>query len=159
LYKNLLVERQEFPMTEIAFVGNDTDFSRTLKINATVAALRTAITTDEGVSGWWAPTVQPGPELLSVSFGDIGVDMRVVATPDLVIWHVVSCSAEPDWVGTTIEFAVAPDGAGTIELLFTHRGLGTLPCAENCFAGWTYYLPSLVSYLESGAGHPLSRHS
>ncbi|MDX6297103.1 MAG: hypothetical protein QOI51_960 [Nocardioidaceae bacterium] len=146
-------------MTETAFVGNATDYSRTLTINATPAALRAAITTDEGVSGWWAPTVSTGPELLAVSFGDSGVDVRVVVTPELVVWDVVSCSAEPDWVGTTIEFASEAHGAGTIELLFTHRGLGGLPCAENCFAGWTYYLPSLVSYLESSVGHPLSRHS
>jgi len=146
-------------MTETALVGNNTDFTRTLTITATPAALRAATTTDEGVSGWWAPTISPGPELLSVSFGDSGVDIRVITTPELVVWDVMSCSAEPDWVGTTIEFASAADAAGTIELRFTHRGLGALPCAENCFAGWTYYLQSLVSYLENGARHPLSRHS
>lgn len=146
-------------MTETAIVAKDADFSRTLTINGTPAALRAAITTDEGVSGWWAPTVSPAPDLLSVSFGDIGVDLRVVAKRELVVWDVVSCSAEPDWVGTTIEFACAAGAAGTIELLFTHRGLGALPCAETCFAGWTYYLPSLVSYVESGVGNPGSRHS
>ena len=141
-------------MTETALVGTDADFTRTLTIDATPAALRAAITTSEGVSSWWAPAVSPRPELLSISFGDRGVDVRVVATAELVVWDVVSCSAEPDWVGTTIEFASTPDAAGTIELAFTHRGLGGLPCAESCFAGWTHYLPSLVSYVESGVGHP-----
>jgi uncharacterized protein YndB with AHSA1/START domain len=146
-------------MTETALVGNDADFTRTLTINATPAALRAAITTDEGVSGWWAPTVSPEPELLTVSFGDSGVNVRVVATPELVVWDVVSCSAEPDWVGTTIEFASAADAAGTIELAFTHRGLGGLPCAESCFAGWNHFLPSLMSYVESGVGNPVSMQS
>jgi uncharacterized protein YndB with AHSA1/START domain len=146
-------------MTETALVGNDADFIRTLTIKATPAALRAAVTTDEGVNGWWAPTVSPGPEMLTVSFGDSGVDVHVVATPELVVWDVVSCSAEPDWVGTTIEFASAPDAAGPVELVFTHRGLGALPCAEDCFAGWTHYLPSLVSYVESGVGNPASMQS
>ena len=141
-------------MTETAFAGTHADFTRTLTINATPAALRAAITTPEGVSGWWAPTVSPGPDLLTVSFGDRGVDVRVVATAELVVWDVVSCSAEPDWVGTTIEFASTADAAGTIELTFAHRGLGVLPCAESCFAGWTHFLPSLVAYVESGVGNP-----
>lgn len=147
-------------MTETTLIGKDADFTRNLAIAASPAALRAAIATDEGVSGWWVPTVSPGPELLTMSFGDSGVDVRVVATPELVIWEVVSCSAEPDWVGTTIEFATAADAAdGTIKLAFRHRGLGGLPCAENCFAGWTHYLPSLVSYVESGVGSPFSMQS
>jgi hypothetical protein len=146
-------------MTETALVGSDADFIRTLTINAKPATLEAAITTDEGVSGWWAPTVSPGPELLSVSFGDRGVEVGVVTTPALVVWDVVSCSAEPDWVGTTIEFAFAADAVGAIELAFAHRGLGTLPCAENCFAGWTHYLASLVAYVECGIGHPQSRNT
>ena len=147
-------------MTETTSVGHDADFTRTLTIDATPAALRAAITSAEGVSGWWAPTTSPGPDLLAVSFGDSGVDIRVIATAELVVWDVVTCSAEPDWEQTTIEFAAAPDAAaGPVELVFTHRGLGSLPCAESCFAGWTHYLPSLVSYLESGVGNPLSMQS
>lgn len=141
-------------MTDTTLIGNDADFLRTLTINASAAALRAAITTDEGVNDWWAPTVSPEPGLLTVSFGDKGVDVRVVATPELVVWDVVSCSAEPDWVGTSIEFASTIDAAGTIELAFAHRGLGGLPCAESCFAGWTHFLPSLVAYVESGVGNP-----
>jgi uncharacterized protein YndB with AHSA1/START domain len=141
-------------MTETTLIGTDADFTRTFTINATPAALRAAITTDEGVNDWWAPTVSPGPGLLTISFGDKGADVRVVVTPDLVVWDVVGCSAEPDWVGTTIEFASTADAAGPIELTFTHRGLGRLPCAESCFAGWTHFLPSLVAYVESGFGNP-----
>ncbi len=143
-------------MTETAIVGNDADLTRTLAIDASPTALRAAITTADGVSGWWAPTVSPAPDVLRVSFGDVGVDLRVVATPELVVWDVVDCSAEPDWVGTTIEFASAVGATGTIDLVFTHRGLGGLPCAEMCVSGWTHYLPCLVSYVQTGVGKPLS---
>jgi len=144
-------------MSETAVVGHDADFTKTVTINATPAALLAAITTHEGVTGWWAPTVSPEPELLSVSFGDRGVEVRVIVKPELVVWDVLTCSAEPDWVGTTIEFATVTDTAGTIELAFAHRGLGALPCAEDCFAGWTHFLPVLVAYVESGVGTPQSR--
>jgi hypothetical protein len=136
------------------------DFTRTLTIKATADTLRTAITTAAGVSGWWMPTRSPEPGLLRISFGDKGLDVRVMTMPELVVWDVVDCSAEPDWVGTTIEFASgavaagAANAAGLLELTFTHRGLGGLPCAESCFAGWTHFLPSLQSFVESGTGDP-----
>ncbi len=143
-------------MTETTRVGNDADFIRTITIDGAPEALRAAITTAGGVSGWWAPTVSPATDVLNVSFGEVGVEVRVVAQPDLVVWDVVSCSAEQDWVGTSIEFAFAADATGPTELVFAHRGLAGLPCAESCFAGWTHYLPSLASYVERGVGVPLS---
>ena len=146
-------------MTTTTHVDYDADFTRSLTINGTSTALRAAITTEAGVSGWWAPTVSSGPELLTISFGDVGAAVRVVATPEQVVWEVVDCSAEPDWVGTTIEFASTVTASGSIELDFRHRGLGGLPCAETCFAGWTHFLPSLVSFVESGVGNPATPQS
>ena len=75
--------------TGTALGGDVADFTRILTINATPAALRAAITTEEGVSGWWMPTDRTAPDSLSVSFGETGVDVRVVETPDLVVWDVV----------------------------------------------------------------------
>jgi hypothetical protein len=146
-------------MTATTHVGDDADFTSSLTINGNPAALRAAICTDAGVSGWWAPTVSPGPELLTISFGDVGAEVHVVAQPELVIWEVLDCSAEPDWVGTTIEFATTEATPGSIELVFAHRGLGGLPCAEQCVAGWTHFLPSLVSFVESGIGTPATPQS
>lgn len=140
--------------TNVPDLTDTTDFSRTLTISATPAALESAVTTAAGVSGWWMPTVRPEPDVLRVSFGTKGLDVRVSVLPGRVVWDVLSCSAEPDWVGTTIEFAYDADASGTLGLDFTHRGLGALPCAETCFAGWTHFLPSLVSFVERGAGNP-----
>ena len=92
--------------------------------------------------------------MLSISFGDVGAEVLVVATPELVVWEVMSCSAEPDWVGTSIEFASSVGASGYTELDFIHRCLEGLPCAETCFTGWTHFLPSLVSFVESGVGNP-----
>ena len=52
-------------MTETAIVGTDADFTRTITINAAQAALRAAITTAEGVSGWWAQSIRPSPPELN----------------------------------------------------------------------------------------------
>ncbi len=146
-------------MHETTTVGTDADFTRTLTLTTSPETLRAAVTTADGVSAWWVPTVSRGTDLLTMSFGDTSAEMRVVATSDLVVWHVLACSAEPDWVGTTIEFATGSAADGSIELVFTHRGLGALPCAETCFAGWSRYVPSLVSYAEDGVGNPSSMRS
>ena len=118
----------------------------------------------DGVSGWWMPTVSPEPEILRVSFGDIGLDVRVVAEPELVVWDVVSCSAEPDWVGTTIEFA--HDAARPARHRARRRRLrndrarlhaprsGRSALRRAMLRRMDALHPSLVSFLESGAGNP-----
>lgn len=129
------------------------DFTRTVGVEVSPAVLQAAVRTAEGVSGWWFPTSEAGPDLLHVAMGDSGVELRVEPVDEPTTWHVVACPIEPAWVGTDISFAVRPSGRGA-QLTFTHHRLGTLACAEVCFAGWSYYLPSLVSYAETGAGRP-----
>jgi len=59
-----------------------------------------------------------------------------------------------EWEGTTMVFDLAPAGEGT-RLSFRHAGLvPQLECYDNCSAGWTQVLASLVSYVDTGQGHP-----
>ena len=40
-------------------------------------------------------------------------------------------------------------------LYFRHQGLTPeLECFDMCHEGWTHYLDSLVSYVETGQGQP-----
>ena len=40
-------------------------------------------------------------------------------------------------------------------LYFRHQGLTPeLECFDMCHEGWTHYLASLVSYVETGEGQP-----
>ena len=64
------------------------------------------------------------------------------------------CEPVPDWVGTSITFDLVPVGTGT-ELRFHHQGLHPgLGCFDDCLAGWTHYLASLVDLVDRGAGSP-----
>ena len=74
--------------------------------------------------------------------------------PTRVRWDVLVCEPAPDWVGTAITFDLAPAATGT-ELRFHHQGLNPgLECFDDCHAGWTHYLASLVDYVDQGAGSP-----
>ena len=133
--------------------SEDVDFRRTFAVRSAPETLERAVSTADGVSGWWWPTQPIGHEQLHVAMGDSGVDVEVRRDGAETVWHVVACPIEPDWVGPDIAFNVkpAPDGAS---LTFIPPGLAALPCADVCFAGWSYYLPSLVAYAETGVGTP-----
>ena len=130
------------------------DFRRYLGVRAAPDAVRAAVSTAEGVSGWWFPTTTVGDGRLSVAMGASGVELEVYSEDDDVVWDVLDCPVEPAWVGTRIRFAADPDGRGGTALTFTHHGLAMLPCLEVCTAGWSWYLPSLAAHAETGAGTP-----
>ena len=132
----------------------EADFRHAVHVGATPAAVRAAVTTAEGVSGWWFPTTTAGDGRLRVAMGDSGVELRVRTEGDDVVWDVLDCPVEPDWVGTRVRFATDPDGQGGTALTFTHHGLAALPCLDVCTAGWSWYLPSLAAYAETGTGAP-----
>ena len=88
--------------------------------------------------------------------GDSEVVMFVeeAERPSRVRWSVLVCEPASDWVGTSITFDIQPVDTGS-ELHFRHHGLNpSLECFEMCNAGWTHYLPSLVDYVDLGAGSP-----
>jgi len=117
-----------------------------------------ALTDIDALTGWWTPAGggAGAGETLRFLMGDQEVVMRVeeAARPSRVRWSVLVCEPADDWVGTSIIFDLAPSEAGT-ELRFHHRGLNPgLECFENCYAGWTHFLASLVDYVDRGTGSP-----
>lgn len=130
------------------------DLRYALRVRATPADVRAAVTTAKGVSGWWFPTTTAGDGRLRVAMGDRGVELRVRTGGDDVVWDVLDCPVEPDWVGTRVRFTADPDGQGGTALAFMHHGLAALPCLDVCTAGWSWYLPSLAAYVETGTGAP-----
>lgn len=134
------------------------DFRSTKTFTSPPDAVFSALTEIDALTGWWVPAAggAEAGETLRFLMGDKEVVMRVEKAdrPSRVLWNVVVCEPVPDWVGTSISFDLEPHGAGT-ELRFHHRGLNpSLECFEMCHAGWTHYLPSLVDYVDLGAGSP-----
>ena len=138
-------------------------FQSTLPVAAAPSTVLSALRTPEAVASWWG-TASGSAEVggtLVVSFlgGRQRIVLDVVPTPfaHRVVWAVREAPLTPEWDGTSIYFDVeeggATDGGATIH--FRHVGLTPrLECFDMCHQGWTHYLASLVSYVETGRGQP-----
>ena len=140
-----------------------TDFESSRVFAAAPDAVFDAITTPAGITAWWTPATGSGLEggELRFAFPNLELLARVdrADRPSAVRWAVLECGME-DWVGTTISFELAPAAEGGTRLEFRHIGLTPqLECFDQCNAGWTFYLSSLVDYVDTGVGRPNQRHA
>jgi uncharacterized protein YndB with AHSA1/START domain len=116
-----------------------------------------AITTLEGLSGWWTADTTGDPEVggvLKFRFPPGGFDMRVVEQRpgEHVTWEVIEGPAE--WVGTTVEWDLRVDGEYTI-VMFGHRGWREpVEFTHHCSTKWATFLMSLKALVETGTGAP-----
>jgi len=135
------------------------DFESTRTISAPPAKVLAALRTPEAVTDWWGPTEGSGAAdgTLTVTFASHQqvIVLHVEPSPESqVVWSVRETPRTPEWVGTKIVFDVEASGEGSI-LHFRHHGLTPqLECFDMCHEGWTHYLGSLVSYVETGEGQP-----
>jgi uncharacterized protein YndB with AHSA1/START domain len=133
-----------------------------LTINAPIDSVFAAVSSVEGLSGWWTTDTggspEPGGEL-PFTFSDGVAVMRVEErTPSaLERWTCLGHSGQPEWAHTTVIFRLTEVNPAATRLEFTHGGLRPqLDCYEHCSAGWSYLMRSLASYAETGTGHPVS---
>jgi uncharacterized protein YndB with AHSA1/START domain len=147
------------PATTTSPPGTNRDFESVKELAASPDTVHTALTSAASVARWWGPTTGSAEEgrTLVVSFegGTHPIVIHVGSTEKgRVVWQVESAPLTPEWAGTTIVFELEPQGEGTA-MLFRHEGLTPqLECFDMCHAGWTYYLASLVEYVERGEGQP-----
>ncbi len=116
-----------------------------------------ALSTLDGLSGWWAEKTtgdtDPGG-VIEFRFGPGGIDMKVVELDPgrLVRWEVVGGPEE--WIGTGVRFDIRQDGDWTI-VLFRHEGWREpVEFMSHCSTKWATYLVSLKQLLETGTGAP-----
>ncbi len=128
---------------------------------ATPEKVYEALTTVEGLAGWWTVDTSGSGEVGSVLRFRVppvgGFDMEVLeATPaKRVTWRVVEGPAE--WIGTTIDWDLRQDGDWTI-VLFTHAGWREPgEFMHHCSSKWGSFLISLKSLVETGEGAPAPR--
>ncbi|HUA77042.1 MAG TPA: SRPBCC domain-containing protein [Acetobacteraceae bacterium] len=116
-----------------------------------------ALTTPEGLSGWWTSDTEGESKeggVLKFRFGNGGFDMKVLALHPArhVLWEVVDGPEE--WIGTRISFDLDQRGEWTI-LLFKHEGWKEpVEFMHHCGTKWAVFLLSLKSLLETGKGAP-----
>lgn len=135
-------------------------------IHATCRRVFEALTSLEGLVGWWASSATgsglPGSRF---SLGFAGLDETItwrvdtVVAPTSVAWTCLSHTGLPDWNGTKIALELSEREAALTVLKFRHIGLvPALDCYEQCHAGWEHFLPSLRAYSETGRGTPFAWH-
>ena len=119
-----------------------------------------ALTTLEGLAGWWTDdtsgSTEPGG-VIQFRFPPGGFDMEVVdqRPGESVSWKVVE--GPDEWVGTTVDWRLRQDGGHTI-VLFKHEGWREpVEFMHHCSTKWATYLMSLKSLVETGVGAPAPR--
>jgi uncharacterized protein YndB with AHSA1/START domain len=126
-------------------------------IKTTPEKVYKAITTQEGIEGWWCKNTTAKPEIGFVNifiFGKFRNEMKIsVLTPNKkVAWDCIDSIEE--WIGTTISFDLEEKGENTL-LRFTHGGWRAI---TDTFAGcnydWALFMKSLKTFCETGTGTP-----
>jgi len=129
----------------------------TLTIKAPADKVYKALTTQEGLSGWWAKQTVAQPEtgfVNTFTFGTTVNEMKVTRLDagKRVEWLCIKASE--DWVDTIVSFDLeAQDGKTTLR--FVHSNWRH---ANDFFAVCTYhwglFMTSLKAYCETGTGTP-----
>jgi uncharacterized protein YndB with AHSA1/START domain len=125
--------------------------------SASVDEVYAALTTIDGLSGWWATDTTGDTELggiLKFRFIPGGFDIKVLelVPGKRVLWEVVD--GPPEWIGTTIRWDLAQVEDWAI-VLFAHEGWAEpVEFMYHCSTKWATFLVSLKQLVETGKGAP-----
>jgi uncharacterized protein YndB with AHSA1/START domain len=125
--------------------------------SASLDEVYAALTTLEGLSGWWATDTKGQTEvggILEFRFEPGGFDMLVLELNPAksVLWEVTDGPAE--WIGTTVRWDLKQEGDYTI-VLFAHEGWQEpVEFMYHCSTKWATFLVSLKQLVETGTGAP-----
>ncbi len=138
-----------------------------LILDANPDTVYAALTTPEGLRGWWTQDCDVPTEVgetIHFRFGRTHKEMRIekLEPGREVRWlctgaHIAAerLTHRDEWVGTQLVFRLTPEGAGRTRVDFEHVGLvPTFECYDLCSNGWQYYLGSLQRFVDSGRGTP-----
>jgi uncharacterized protein YndB with AHSA1/START domain len=133
------------------------DIVHSIDIQTTPENLYEALTTRQGIGGWWTPDVKAEPKvgtLNKLSFLGTTLVFRVdkLEPARHVAWS--SVEVPPQWENTQILFDITP-GDDTVNLKFRHTGF-TSPDGDFGITSysWAQYVRSIKLLLESGEGEP-----
>jgi uncharacterized protein YndB with AHSA1/START domain len=133
------------------------DLFHLIQVDGTTAdAAYTALTTQDGITGWWTSRAEVSADQLSMRFPDAPMtwDMNVVKAdrPAQVDWKCFG--GPPAWIGTHVTWAIEPTDAG-VTVRLDHTGFAAV---DDMFrivtGGWAHLLTSLKAYLETGRRKP-----
>lgn len=133
------------------------DIVHSVTIETTPGRLYDAITTQNGLAGWWTPKVEASPTVGALNqfrFEGTTLQFRVDRLDPgcHVTWS--SIQGPPDWEGTRVLFDITPQG-DIVSLRFRHAGFASYDGSFGVTSySWAQYLRSLKLLLETGEGEP-----
>jgi len=137
------------------------DILHRIGATASMADVYAALTTIDGLAGWWTEDTKGDPEVGGVirfRFAGApepgGFDMLVLdaTSSERVRWEVVEGPEE--WVGTQIGFELSQEDGYTV-VMFRHVGWQqAVPFMYHCSTKWATFLMSLKELVETGTGRP-----
>lgn len=144
-------------MSTVSFTANPAIYHRLL-IEKSPDIVYAALSTQEGLSGWWTPQTIAQPQVGSVSRFSFGPDyFKELEVIDLVPGKRVQwlcLKGFEDWVGTVMTFELEAHPKGTI-VLFRHEGWKARSDEfASCSFDWALFLRSLKHLCETGKGFP-----
>ena len=139
------------------------DIIHRVGIKAPVSKVFQALSTIEGVAGWWTKETtgvsEPGGTVevrfLSAGGKEVGgMTVEVLALePDKKI-HWRFKAGPQEWIGTDATFDLTQDGDYTI-VLFGHRNWReAVEFTAHCSMKWAIFMLSLRALVETGKGRP-----
>ena len=130
-----------------------------LTVAASPEQIYGALSTLEGLTGWWTTRVsgdaQVGGVIHFTFDGEFDPEMKVTALEpgSRLTWE--SVGGPMNWDGSTFEFTLEQTLAGTLVRFWQRYGR---PLADDAFGiynyNWGYYLESLRLFCETGRGKP-----
>ena len=117
-----------------------------------------ALTTQDGLNGWWSPETTATPEVGSIATFNFAPymlkEMRIEELQPNTKVKWLCIKSYEDWIGTTITFELEPHEKGTT-LFFRHDGWAAYTAGfASCSYDWALFLRSLRFLCETGTGFP-----
>lgn len=138
------------------------DIIHRIGIRAPATRVYEAVSTTDGVAGWWTRNTTGSGTTASMNVRFLGTDGREIGQMDFTVgrgapgrrveWRFTD--GPPEWVGTEVTFDLVEEGGMTV-VLFGHRHWREpVEFMAHCSMKWAVFLLSLRSLLETGAGQP-----
>lgn len=134
-------------------------------VEADRQAVYDAVTTEQGLAGFWTPDVTATTEVgAALRFGfepapvDLEMTVEALEPPGRVVW---SCPGPwPYWKGTDIQWRFDDAGSGFTRVVFQHTGWDdAYDDAEfgSVAYTWALVMGALKQYVETGTPQPALR--
>lgn len=140
------------------------DIAMQVDVQAPAQDVYQALTTTEGIAGWWTDrnrTTGVTGEVDRFDFpgAPMTYELRVdQAEPAKALsWHCLT--GPPAWVGTDIRWTIRPASEGGSQVVFDHAGFAEVDAMFRIVTlGWAQMIMGLKQYVETGQADPFFRN-